>query len=403
MKFPFVPRSHHEAEVARWTEKITKAEQKKAQALEKLARITASREQECRRAGELEQLCEERLRTIQEFQSTIEELRRSRVKLLDETSKARSATAPYKGRAIPTVLGVDVEPDARTVDLSDPSWRGAVSFFAKISELRELVNTTTGGMPWRITWFPRADPQVEKANGSATWALEHFAKDWEAAKAAGDEIGLHMHPWRWDVQHGGWCQDHANEAWVLECVHSSIAAYRKVFGATPASYRGGDRYLSNAVVRALEEEGVIVDLTLEKMPEVERLVETERGTGIIPDGSCVPLQAYRPSCEDFRTPNPNKKSGLGMLPLTAYAHGSLSPWCPNTLFENALDQLLDESHSSDGDVHLTHLAFVARTDLANSPRWEDFVENVLSLARRVREGRLVFATANETWKQVAWP
>jgi hypothetical protein len=182
-------------------------------------------------------------------------------------------------------------------------------------------------------------------------------------------------------------------------VRSSIDAYRRIFGGAPAAYRGGDRYLSNAVVRLLEEEGVQLDLTLERMPGVARLVDAERGTGDIPDGANVPLGAYRPSSADFRVPDPGRTSGLAMLPLTAHDGKTLVPWLPNVLFEEALDQLLGEAPGNG----LTHMAFVARSDLAKLAVWDTYVENVMSLARRVREGRLVFATASRAWESISQP
>jgi hypothetical protein len=401
MKSPFISRAHHEAESSRLKDKLNHAAGQKTVTAEKLCRMTAKRDQERKRAEELEQLCEARLRAIEQLQTNIEALRRSRMRLLDETSRAQHTSSPYKGPAIPTILGVDVEPDARVVDLGDPSWRATSSFFAKAGELRKLLSNTAGSASMPFTWFPRADPQVEKANGSETWALEHFAKEWAEAKSAGDEIGLHMHPWQWNDRSGAWCQDHANEAWVLACVHSSLAAYRRVFGTTPSCYRGGDRYLSNAVVQALEEEGVKVDMTLERMPELARLVEAESGTGTIPDGTRVPQRAYRPSTEDFRIADPDKSDGLGILSLTSYHKGSLPLWLPNIDFENALEKILEAHEEGDASNGLTHLAFVVRSNIADSPLWMDFVENTLSLARRVREGRLVFATASETWNRVA--
>ncbi|MEP9390384.1 hypothetical protein [Mesorhizobium sp. KR9-304] len=352
-------------------------------------------EQPDKRIADLVQLCEDRLRAIGALGSEIAELRRSRSSLLDEVSALRSAAAPYRGPAIPVVLGVDVEPNARAVDLRDPSWDATTAFFSKTVDLRNRVRTISGA-PLHITWFPRADPQVEISNGSADWALKHFEAEWRIAQLEGDEIGLHMHPWRWDEVTRGWCQDHGDEGWVLQCARSSIDAYRGAFGKTPAAYRGGDRFLSNAMVRLLEEEGVQLDLTLERMPGAARLVEAERGTGNIPDGENIPPSAYRPSSADFRVPDPDKTSGLGMLPLTAYEQETLAPWLPNIRFEEALDRLLAAAPENG----LTHLAFVARSDLANIPQWEAYVDNVISLARRVREGRLVFKTASETWEYI---
>jgi hypothetical protein len=360
-----------------------------------VAQLSAKVEQLNRQIGDLVQLCEDRLGYIGQLRSEIIELRRLRSGLLEEVSTLRSVAAPFRGPAIPVVLGVDVEPDARVVDLSNPSWDATTAFFSKIVDLRDRAKAISEAA-LHITWFPRADPQVEISNGSADWALKHFEAEWRAVQCEGDEIGLHMHPWRWDDAARGWCQDHADEGWVLQCARSSIDAYRKAFGNTPAAYRGGDRHLSNAMVRLLEEEGVQLDLTLERMPGVARLVEAERGTGDIPDGANIPQSAYRPSFQDFRVPDPGKTSGLIMLPLTAYDGKTLVPWLPNTLFEEALDRLLAAAPESG----LTHLAFVARSDLATLSLWETYVENVMSLARRVREGRLILTTASEAWEHI---
>ncbi|RBP41383.1 hypothetical protein DES53_107215 [Roseimicrobium gellanilyticum] len=422
MKFPFISKSRHHAEVERLKSSLAKAKEEKKRVEEKVTRLRTKLDAESRRAAELEalcearltviesshssvtaqadpaliQLCEARLREMERLQSHLSEMRRSRIELLDRLSLTRAAASPYTGPAIPTILGVDVEPDARVVEPSDASWQSTSEFFRRTSAFRSLLSAVAGGAPVHFTWFPRADPQVEKSNGSATWAFEQFKEEWNSMLSEGDEIGLHVHPWRWDEQANEWFQDHVDEAWVTSCVRSAIEAYRRALDKTPASYRGGDRYLSNAVVRILEQEGVQVDVTLERMPEVARLVEAERGTGVIPDGTSIPSRAYRPSAKDFRIADPENSTGLGILPLTSYEKGSLSPWLPNVLFEEELDRLLSQSSAADAEGP-THLAFVIRSNLVALPTWEDFVENALSLARRAREGRLVFATASEAW------
>ena len=87
-----------------------------------------------------------------------------------------------------------------------------------------------------------------------------------------------------------------------------------------------------------------------------------------------------------------------MLPLTSYGQTSLAPWIPNEEFDKAMDALM--SAHRDGSRKLTHLAFVARSDLAGIPLWETYVENVVSLARRVGEGQLAFTTASEAWERI---
>jgi hypothetical protein len=338
------------------------------------------------------------LREIAELKSTVLALQQSRTRLLGDLEVTHRAR--HDGPPLPVIIGIDVEFDARVVDLADPSWRGAALFFSRMGVLRKQISFVSGGAPLRLSWFPRIDPQVEKANGSTTWALQHFATEWEVARREGDEIGLHMHPWRWEETAAGWVQDFGDDAWVLDCARSSIHGYRKVFGETPAAFRAGDRFMSDALVSVLRAEGVKIDLSLERMPGTDRLAKAERGTGAIPDTSKINLNAYRPSTMDFRIPDPEAKSGLVMLPLTAGKDGTLTPWLPNAEFEEALDLLLA---TGNGRQLPTHLAFVARSDLAENALWDNYVDNLLSLARRVRKGLLVFATPSEALDMIIQP
>lgn len=175
------------------------------------------------------------------------------------------------------------------------------------------------------------------------------------------------------------------------CLRSSIAAYRAHFGSSPPVYRGGDHYLDSALVRVLEEEGIPLDMTLELLPARDRLVPEEHGTGTLPDCSQAPAHAYRPSAVDFRTPDPLKTSGLGMLPLTPWRGSSLLLWHPNDLVDEALEELVHAGPSP------SHLAFVVRSNIAATGYWDAFEENTLSLARRVREGSLRVVTATQAW------
>ena len=127
------------------------------------------------------------------------------------------------------------------------------------------------------------------------------------------------------------------------------------------------------------------------MPEVDRLVRSELGSGAIPGGLETPERAYWPSCEDYRRPGPPRENGVGILPVTSYPGGVLIPWMACQDFENALEWILADP------VERTHLAFFARSDVSISSDWEGSRANLEALARRVGEGRLEFATASETW------
>ena len=84
------------------------------------------------RIRNLVQLCEDRRHYIDALETEIAELRQVRMRLLDEASVLRSAAMPYRGPPVPVVLGVDIEPDARVVDLRNPSWDATTAFFAKV-------------------------------------------------------------------------------------------------------------------------------------------------------------------------------------------------------------------------------------------------------------------------------
>lgn len=406
MKFPFVLRSRRDADVDRLQQETARAIEGLSRRVEELTALCedrlrslkdlqAAQDRWQQEKEQLIQLCEGRQRDIEKMRGFEGELRHSRAKLLDQLCETRIASAPARGHALPVILGIDIEPDLRVVDLDDPSWRGAVDLFAMLPEFRARLQAAAGNAPVRLTWFPRADPAIRFVHGRETWALERFAENWQAAKAAGDEIALHMHPWRWDGEKAEWYQDYGNEQWVEECLRTAISAYREFFGATPASYSTGDRFLSNGIVRVLEEEGVQIDLTLERMPiGANDFPASERRTGSIVETSQVPLHAFYPSSADYRVPDPDKSSGLALLPLTAFRDRTLNPWLPNTLFEEGLDELLNSTPEP------THLAFMGRSDIIHQPEWEHFVENSLSLARRVREGRLAFMTAKEAWEQI---
>jgi len=52
------------------------------------------------------------------------------------------------------------------------------------------------GSPVHFSWFLRMDPQITHTYGSPDWVVTRYPKLIEGLDAAGDELGLHVHPWR---------------------------------------------------------------------------------------------------------------------------------------------------------------------------------------------------------------
>lgn len=266
MKLPFVRRAKHHKEVEDWKDRLAKAKLRQAELAEKLKAVTEARSRELAHTRALSKLCESLKAEVEELRQREAAANPLRLTLLDRVASARAGQFQKPATPIPVVVCVDVEPDARVVDLADPSWRGTDVFLEKWPALMTTLAEKSGAAPVPLTWFPRADPQIEKSNGSASYALQRYAGHWQSAQAAGDEIGLHMHGWRWQEETGRWSQDHGDGAWMEHCLRSAIGEYRAHFGRTPPVYRGGDHYLDDAVLRVLREEGIPLDMTLELLP-----------------------------------------------------------------------------------------------------------------------------------------
>lgn len=407
MKFPFVLRSRIDARFASVRENhdaqlagLRRDLESLLARLHEVERISEIRRLEVEQLKEVEKLCESRARDITTMRSEMTLADHSLLRLMDELKTARQTlmagrSTPDRSRQpLPLVFALDLEPDKREVDNRKPSWNGATEFFKKLPELRERINTVAGNSsPFVFTWLIRADPQIGLSNGDTAYAFRHFAEELRTAVAAGDEIGLHVHPWRWAESKERWLQDHGSDEWIDHCIQVSCDTYRNHFGKAPASHSSGDRFMSNAVARKLSEMGIKVDLSLEQMPGAERLVDHELDTGCIPDTTCVPNRAYRPSEEDFRKPHPSRRDGVVLMPQTAHPGGHLSAWAPPAIFERALELTLMNP------AELTHLAFAARTDIVLSPSWEVLTTNMETLARYVKEGVLEFATAERAWER----
>lgn len=362
--------------------------------------VAEARKAELRWLSEVEKIAGTREREIEIIRGQLREAERKHSCLLKElaesapTIAATSAEEKFASAAIPIIVGIDIEPDSREVDRNDPRWEGAALIFERLPELRKGWAGLAGTGRMALTWFARADPQIEIANGAADWALEQFSDHWRAIGRAGDEIGLHMHPWRWNSDHGRWLQDHADEGWLSHCLDTALSAYRQYFGKAPTCYKGGDRFISDSLLRQLEAAGVEVDLSVERLPGVTQLLTGELADGRLPSCESVPVNGYRPSSEDFRKPDPARKSGLGMLPLTSYPAGTLHLWMPSDDFQNALRLVLRDRAS------LSHLAFAIRCDLILKGEWQSFCQNMETLAGLVRTGGFQFTTATEAWHRV---
>ena len=89
-------------------------------------------------------------------------------------------------------LTVDTDPDGlsgRVTNRQTLRWEGLEHLQSLPDELAGFA--TLGPIP--ITWFVRADGQLESILGNSAYLLETYDKFWAKVKAAGHELGWHPH------------------------------------------------------------------------------------------------------------------------------------------------------------------------------------------------------------------
>ena len=315
---------------------------------------------------------------------------------------------------IPIILCIDVEPDGFFIERDRPlPWKGYERAFEYFSKLRQL-SAAISESPTHFSWFYRMDPQVAETYGTPDWAIKNYPTYVEDFLKKGDEMGLHPHAYRWVKTDNDWLVDHADQEWVDHCVEMSFAAYKNVFGRTCDSFRFGASWINDATLRLVEKLGARFDLTLE--PEYVNDWSYEgyrRYRGSYLDYECVPRMPYRPSHDDLRRPDPERKEGIWMIPTSTgkitYRYGrterllrrifkpsDLKPrritlnlaYGPNR-FRIITEELLR-------CLERPYFAFVMRTDALSSPQQMKNVEACFDiLLNHPRARQFVFSTPAE--------
>jgi hypothetical protein len=226
--------------------------------------------------------------------------------------------AAESSQKIPVLLCVDVEPDQFYVDRRNPEpWKGFEALHGKFRDLRSRLETNTG-REVRFNWFVRMDPQVAISYGRPAWAVENYAKIFEEYRAAGDEIGSHVHTYRWSDPADDWVDDYADDAWVAECLETSAKGHRDAFGEPSRTIRFGVYWSSTTALNRAEELGYRYDLTVE--PGLDANVSDARKpdpTGEQPNYYRVPREPYTPSRMDFRRHADGERRDMTVIPLTS--------------------------------------------------------------------------------------
>lgn len=231
---------------------------------------------------------------------------------------------------IPVLICIDVEPDEFFVSRQKPEpWRGYELTHAYIGEWRSALQQLTGDAV-HVSWFIRMDPQVALAHGRASWAVEHYPTLFQEAIDAGDELGAHVHTYRWCEDSGDWLDDHGNDDWVDQCLDTAVEGYRSSFGTPCHSLRFGNYWSGTEAINRAEALGFRFDLTIEPgLPPNALDSRKPPHSGDLPDYYRVPREPYAPSRSDFRRRARPGERDITLLPLSS-AHLRFG-WGPRSL------------------------------------------------------------------------
>jgi hypothetical protein len=218
---------------------------------------------------------------------------------------------------IPVLVMIDVEPDGFFIDRTKKlPWTGFERAVDVMAEVRALLSRHTR-RDAHFLWLVRADPQVAETYGSAGWAFEHYRRAFETFLAAGDDVGIHVHAYRWQEGAGTWVEDYGNQEWVEHCVHAGVGAFTTHFGHPPASFTMGMDWTNQATVQLVSGLNVRYELTPILAKESQPFPPRNAFTGVAPDCSRIPARPYHPSPDDFRCAAPDGGDGMWLIPQSS--------------------------------------------------------------------------------------
>ena len=226
-------------------------------------------------------------------------------------------------KTIPAFLSIDVEPDAFQISGGDSDhWPGYRATYEFAASLRHQLAQASGAKPI-FGWYYRMDPQIERVCGRADFAMTAFPDRTTALREEGDYFGVHTHPLRWSNERQLWVHDFGDRQWLRDCTKFGLDAFAACTGSPTTLFRAGAGFLCNEIVDVLDNNGVVVDLSLEpvagwglRSKTVSSAVDTSPMVGEYTNCVTAPKTPYHPSHDDFRKPGHGDARRILLIPLT---------------------------------------------------------------------------------------
>lgn len=217
-------------------------------------------------------------------------------------------------------LTVDTDPDGLSGKVTNRralSWKGLERLQSLPDELHDVPRL--GEIP--LTWFIRADGQLESILGSAAYLLDRYESFWRQLKGLEHELGWHPHLYRHASigEPAVIISDPQEARDELEHLWEGV---RDILPAT--SFRNGEGWHTESTYSCVEQLGFQCDSTA---------IPNRRGSGGNPmNWENAPNQPFFPSQKDLREPGPDRP--MLELPMNTWPLQAPYDDAPRTRYMN---------------------------------------------------------------------
>lgn len=202
---------------------------------------------------------------------------------------------------IPVFLTLHAEPDGLYLKQSENGgWIGLERALDFVQELRDQNALTDVNFIWLL----RADPQIDIVYGDAGWGFKTYKSQITRLLEAGDQAGIHVHPYRLIGDEWKWVQDFSDQDWMSHCVKMAVDTFKENLQMQPLSLSIGPNSTSTRVVNNNRALGLRYDFTISH--NGKKVFNQSKGEikGEMNWFKELPAQPYVPSFENLAVEDP---------------------------------------------------------------------------------------------------
>ncbi|MCK4717959.1 MAG: hypothetical protein KAT70_04740, partial [Thermoplasmata archaeon] len=148
-----------------------------------------------------------------------------------------------------------------------------------------------------------------------------FSKRLSELESFGDEIGWHVHLWRWNDAVGGWYAEVDDRPWIEKCIRKGYSAIPERW--RPTSVKSGWGFQTYRTLALLGELGLKVDLSC--IPDAHNISYTKQGLKVdVQDWRGSPTLPYLPHKKDHKKAGGEEALSIWEVPNATFRYKNLN-------------------------------------------------------------------------------